>query len=78
VADQTRSAQSLSLEGEVVEILEKPGQRRARIMLDPRAVVDISAGGITDVHLGDRVVISGSITIERVRTKQDDGSSDSR
>jgi len=78
VADQTSSAQSLSLEGEVVEILEKPGQRRARIMLDPRAVVDISAGGITDVHLGDRVVISGSITIERVRTKQDDGSSDSR
>lgn len=78
MADQTRSAQSLSLEGEVVEILEKPGQRRARIMLDPRAVVDISAGGITDVHLGDRVVISGSITIERVRTKQDDGSSDSR
>ena len=78
MADQTSSAQSLSLEGEVVEILEKPGQRRARIMLDPRAVVDISAGGITDVHLGDRVVISGSITIERVRTKQDDGSSDSR
>jgi len=78
VADQAGSAQSLSLEGEVVEILEKPGQRRARIMLDPRAVVDISAGGINDVHLGDRIVISGSITIERVRTKQDDGSGDSR
>ena len=30
------------------------------------------------VHLGDRVVVSGSITIERVRTKQDDGSGDSR
>ena len=78
MADQAGSAQSLSLEGEVVEILEKPGQRRARIMLDPRAVVDISAGGINDVHLGDRIVISGSITIERVRTKQDDGSGDSR
>ena len=78
MADQTSSAQSLSLEGEVVEILEKPGQRRARIMIDPRAVVDISAGSITDVHLGDRVVISGSITIERVRTKPDGGSGDSR
>ena len=78
MADQTSSAQSLSLEGEVVEILEKPGQRRARVMLDPRAVVDISAGSITDVHLGDRVVISGSITIERVRTKQGEGPGDSR
>jgi hypothetical protein len=78
VADQSSSVQSLSLEGEVVEILEKSGQRRAKIMLEPRAVVDISAGGITDVHLGDRVVISGSITIERVRTKQDDRPSDSR
>jgi hypothetical protein len=77
VADQTSPAQSLSLEGEVVEILEEPGQRRARIMLDPRAVVDISAGATTDVHLGDRVVISGSITIERVHTKQDGGSGDS-
>ena len=77
MVDQASLAQTLSLEGEVVEILEKPGQRRARIMLDPRAVVDISAGGITDVHLGDRVVISGSITIERVHTKQGDGSSDS-
>ena len=78
MVDQASLAQTLSLEGEVVEILEKPGQRRARIMLDPRAVVDIAAGGITDVHLGDRVVISGSITIERVRTKQDDLSGDSR
>ena len=78
MADQTSSAQSLSLEGEIVEILEKPGQRRAKIMLEPRTVVDISAGGITDVHLGDRVVISGSITIERVRTKQDEGPGDSR
>ena len=77
MVDQASLAQTLSLEGEVVEILEKPGQRRARIMLDPRAVVDISAGGITDVHLGDRVVISGSITIERVRTKQGVGSGDS-
>jgi hypothetical protein len=78
VDDQTSPAQSLSLEGEVVEILEKPGQRHARIMLDPHAVVDIAAGGITDVHLGDRVVISGSITIERVGTKQAEESGDSR
>ena len=77
MANHSSGAQALSLEGEVVEILEKSGQRRAKIMLEPRAVVDISAGGITDVHLGDHVVISGSITIERVRTKQDEGSGDS-
>lgn len=66
-------SQSLSLEGEVIEILERPGQRRARIRLDPRAVVDVAAGGIADVHLGDRVVISGSISIERVCSAQDEG-----
>ncbi len=60
------SGQALSLEGEVVEIFEKGGQRLAKIMLRPRTVLDVAAGEIVDVHLGDHVVISGLLTVETV------------
>ena len=59
-------SQALSLEGEVVEIFERAGQRLAKIKLEPRTVVDVGAGGIEEVHLGDRVVVTGVITIKQV------------
>ncbi len=62
-------AQPLSVEGEVVEILERDGRRVAKVMLKPRTVLNVTAGTIREVHLGDRVVITGAITIERVKTE---------
>ncbi len=60
------SGQPLSFEGEVVEIFEKAGQRLAKIMLRPRTVLDVGAADIVDVHLGDRVVISGLLVVDSV------------
>ncbi len=69
MARRSNGAQPLSLEGEVVEILERGGRRVAKVMLKPRTVLDVAAATIREVHLGDRVVISGAITIERVKTE---------
>jgi hypothetical protein len=66
MAQEPGAGQALSLEGEVVEIFEKGGQRLAKIMLKPRTVLDVAAGGIFEVHLGDRVVITGLLTVDGV------------
>jgi hypothetical protein len=59
--------QPLLLEGQVVELFEQDGERRARIVLRLPAVLDIAAGAMPDIHLGDRVVVDGSITVTAVR-----------
>ena len=64
--DEPGGRQALSLEGEVVEIFERAGQRVAKIMLKPRTVLNVTALRLSDVHLGDRVVVTGSIEIEDV------------
>ncbi len=56
--------QTFSLEGEVVELLEKSGQRLAKIVLAAPIVVDISDGP-ESLHLGDRVAVHGWLGIEK-------------
>jgi hypothetical protein len=56
----------LSVNGTVVEILERGGERFARIVLEPGTVVEVPAPP-SDVSLGDRVVVDASLRIERVR-----------
>jgi hypothetical protein len=73
LSDRTRmgaesaSGQALSLAGEVVLIFERGGHRVARVRLEAATIVDISAESLGDVHLGDRIVVSGSLAIARVR-----------
>lgn len=63
---QPEAAPVLALEGEVVEIFERAGRRIVKIVLEPRAVVDVAAADTREMHLGDRVVVSGVITIDEV------------
>jgi len=56
----------LSAEGAVVEILERGGERIARIVLDPGTVIELPAPPF-DIHLGDRVLVDASLRIERVQ-----------
>ncbi len=58
--------QPLLLQGEVVEIVEKDGNRFARVVVEPRNVVDITAGSLKDAHLGDQILIEALITIQSV------------
>jgi hypothetical protein len=67
MAAESATGQALSLAGEVVLIFERGGRRVARVRLEPATIVDISAESLGDVHLGDRIVVSGSLAIERVR-----------
>jgi len=60
------AAQPLRLEGEVVEILEQEGRRLARVKIEPRSVLDLAASGIRELHLGDRLMIDGSLVIDAV------------
>jgi len=61
------AGRAMSLAGEVVEIFERGGRRVARVRLEPATIVDIPAESLGDVHLGDRIVVSGSIAISDVR-----------
>ena len=63
---ESEASQPLRLEGEVVEILEQHGRRLARVRLEPRSVLDLAASGIRDLHLGDRLLIDGSLVITAV------------
>jgi hypothetical protein len=49
-------------EGTVIEILERSGQRFARILIDQGAVLELPAGA-HDIQLGDRVVVDATLTI---------------
>jgi hypothetical protein len=72
VKPRRRQAQSLLLEGQVVELFERAGERRARIVLRLPAFLDIAAGAMSDIHLGDQVVVDGSITVTAVRAQSYD------
>lgn len=56
-------------EGEVVEILEEAEARRAKVILKPGTVIDVTAAKDADVHLGDQIVVEG--TIDGIRTRGD-------
>jgi hypothetical protein len=66
MATQTETSQPLRLEGEVVEILEGEGRRLARVRIEPRLMLDLAASGIRELHLGDRLMIDGSLEISAV------------
>lgn len=63
---ESEAPQPLRLEGEVVEILEEEGRRLARVRIEPRSVLDLAASGIRELHLGDRLMIDGSLVINAV------------
>ena len=59
--------QTLSLQGEVVEIFERDGRRHARVRLESPTFVDVPVEGLGDLHLGDRVRVGGSLDADGVR-----------
>lgn len=66
-----QSAQAFVVEGEVVEILQEAGELRAKVVLRPGTVLDVTVSS-PEVHLGDRVGIEGTMTVERFRTRVED------
>ena len=59
--------QTLSLQGEVIEIFERDGRRHARVRLESATFVDVSIESLGDLHLGDRVLVGGALDVEGVR-----------
>jgi hypothetical protein len=55
-------------EGAVVEILERSGERFAKILVEPGTVLELPAASM-DVNLGDRVFVDASLNITQVRGK---------
>ena len=53
-----------SAEGKVVEILERGGQRFARIVIEPGTVVEVPAA--IDLNLGDRVMVDSRLQLHEV------------
>jgi hypothetical protein len=61
-----RDERGFSAEGAVVEILERGGERFARILIEPHTVLELPAGAM-DVSLGDRVSVDASLNVKRVK-----------
>ena len=62
MANFAADIQSVSFEGEIVEILEEAGGRRlAKIVLTAPVIVDLTSERLTDAHLGDHIVVRGWI-----------------
>ncbi len=58
--------QEVSLEGEVVEILEQSGRRLAKIAVSGPVMLEVANGGTgREIHLGDRVVVHGFMGVEK-------------
>ena len=62
--DSDRDPLGFSAEGKVVEILERGGQRFAKIVIEPGTVVEVKTA--IDLNLGDRVVVDSSFNLQEV------------
>ncbi len=58
--------EKLCLQGEVVEIFEKEGERQARISVLTLNIIDVSGESLREAHLGDRVQIDAQLILERI------------
>jgi hypothetical protein len=58
--------QALSLRGEVVEILDRDGQRRVKVAVAAGTVLDLALAPLLDVHLGDHLLIDVTLRIEHL------------
>jgi hypothetical protein len=59
-----------SAEGKVVEILERGGERFAKIVIEPNTVLELPAAA-PELSLGDRVVVDASLHVTQVRGRPD-------
>ena len=60
-----RDERGFSAEGAIVEILERGGERFAKILIQPGTVLELPAGAI-DVSLGDHVSVDAALHITRL------------
>ena len=58
--------QPLSLRGEVVEILDRDGQRRVKVAVAAGSILDLALAPFLDVHLGDHLLIDVTLRIEHL------------
>jgi hypothetical protein len=70
--DSERSDSAFRTEGAVVEILERGGERIARIVLAAGTVVEAAIPRM-DIHLGDRVIVDATMRVTRVQGRADMG-----
>lgn len=63
---------AVSLEGEIVEIIERGGTSSLRVGLRHTILLDLSPGLVTDLHLGDRIAIAGEIRVDTLHALPDD------
>lgn len=72
MATQSMAPQALSIQGEVIEIFERQNRSVARVRLESPTMVEVSADGLGELHLGDRVVVSGWLAVDGVRMMPED------
>lgn len=70
MVDQDKPA-AVSLDGEIVEIIEHGGVCSLRLVLHHLSVFDLVTGSATDLHLGDRIAIDGELRVDAVRLTVD-------
>ena len=71
MADQGQRS-AVSLEGEIVQIIETGGVSSFRVVMHHMSVFDLAPELATDLHLGDRIAIDGVLRVDAVRSLPDD------
>lgn len=62
---------AVSLEGEIVQIVETGGVSSFRVVLHHMSVFDLAPGLVKDLHLGDRIAVDGLLRVDAVRSLPD-------
>jgi hypothetical protein len=67
--EKDRDTKGFAVDGKVVEILERDGQRFARVVIESGTVVELPAS--IDLNLGDRVLVDSGLVIHEVSGRAD-------
>ena len=70
MADQGQRS-AVSLEGEIVQIIETGDVSSIRVVLHHLSVLDLAHELVADLHLGDRIAIDGVLRVDDVRSLPD-------
>lgn len=62
---------AVSLEGEIVEIIEAAGVSSLRVALHHMIRLDLPASTVAGLHLGDRIGIDGALRVDRLHALPD-------
>jgi hypothetical protein len=61
---KTQTTSKLTLKGQIAEIVEEQGKAQIKVLIDP---FYLTLKDTTNLHLGDKVKVSGTLQVEKIK-----------